>query len=124
MNKIYKVIWSKAKNCYVVVSEIAKQNGKCKSALATGFKKIMNYRTLDNAVVALLLAGMIAVPGVANATTMIDGSGTATTGRAIGKDSVAGGKNAIAYGDYSIAFGYGATALVERSVAVGEYATS
>ena len=84
----------------------------------------MNYRTLDNAVVALLLAGMIAVPGVANATTMIDGSGTATTGRAIGKDSVAGGKNAIAYGDYSIAFGYGATALVERSVAVGEYATS
>ncbi len=28
MNKIYKVIWSKAKNCYVVVSEIAKRNTK------------------------------------------------------------------------------------------------
>ncbi len=28
MNKIYKVIWSKVRNCYVVVSEIAKRNGK------------------------------------------------------------------------------------------------
>ena len=28
MNKIYKVVWSKAKHCYVVVSELAKRNGK------------------------------------------------------------------------------------------------
>ena len=28
MNKIYKVIWNKAKNCYVVVSEIAKAHSK------------------------------------------------------------------------------------------------
>lgn len=28
MNHIYKVVWSKVKNCYVVVSEIAKSNGK------------------------------------------------------------------------------------------------
>ena len=28
MNKIYKVVWSKAKHCYVVVSELAKQNTK------------------------------------------------------------------------------------------------
>lgn len=28
MNKIYKVIWSKAKNCYVVASELAKRNSK------------------------------------------------------------------------------------------------
>ena len=33
MNRIYKVIWSKARNCYVVVSEIAKRNGKCSSSL-------------------------------------------------------------------------------------------
>ena len=30
MNRIYKVVWSKAKGCYVVVSELAKQNGKNK----------------------------------------------------------------------------------------------
>ena len=33
MNKIYRVIWSKTKNCYVVVSEYAKRNGKCSSRL-------------------------------------------------------------------------------------------
>ncbi|SFE20343.1 ESPR-type extended signal peptide-containing protein [Succiniclasticum ruminis] len=33
MNKIFKVVWSKTKNSYVVVSEIAKRNGKCSSSL-------------------------------------------------------------------------------------------
>ena len=28
MNKAYKVIWSHARKCYVVVSEIAKNHGK------------------------------------------------------------------------------------------------
>ncbi len=28
MNKVYKVIWSHARKCYVVVSEIAKNHGK------------------------------------------------------------------------------------------------
>ena len=31
MNNIYKVIWSKAKNCYVVASEIAKSHTKSAS---------------------------------------------------------------------------------------------
>lgn len=31
MNKIYKLIWSKAKNCWVVASELAKGHGKNKS---------------------------------------------------------------------------------------------
>ena len=46
MNKIYKIIWSKARNCYVVVSELAKRNGKCSSSLN---KKI---------IAAFLAAGM------------------------------------------------------------------
>ena len=33
MNRIYRVIWSRAKNCYAVVSEMAKSrtksNGSC-----------------------------------------------------------------------------------------------
>ncbi|WP_374044436.1 ESPR domain-containing protein, partial [uncultured Pyramidobacter sp.] len=28
MNKIYKVIWSRVRRCYVVVSELLKRNGK------------------------------------------------------------------------------------------------
>lgn len=32
MNKIYKVVWNKARNCYVVASEFAKNQGKASSA--------------------------------------------------------------------------------------------
>ena len=32
MNRIYKVIWSKTKHCYVVVSELAKRHTKGGSA--------------------------------------------------------------------------------------------
>ena len=43
MNRIYKVVWSKAKNCYTVVSEIAKRHGKgnrartCAAAILAAF---------------------------------------------------------------------------------------
>lgn len=36
MNKVYKVIWSKIKHQYVVVSELANGNGKCPSAAKRG----------------------------------------------------------------------------------------
>ena len=36
MNKIYKVIWSKVRNCYVAVSEIAKRNGKDRTSVTGG----------------------------------------------------------------------------------------
>lgn len=39
MNKIYKVIWSKAKHTYVVTSEIAKSHGKAEST-GKGLKKL------------------------------------------------------------------------------------
>ena len=38
MNKIYKVIWSKVRNCYVAVSEIAKRNGKSCTSVNCGTK--------------------------------------------------------------------------------------
>lgn len=31
MNKVYKVIWNRTKQCYIVVSEFAKRVGKVKS---------------------------------------------------------------------------------------------
>lgn len=38
MNKIFKVIWSKSRNCYVVASELAKGTSKSTSTgrMATG----------------------------------------------------------------------------------------
>lgn len=41
MNRIYKVIWSRVRHCYVVVSELAKRAGKEKSTcLSTAGKKV------------------------------------------------------------------------------------
>ena len=56
MNQIYKVIWSKARNCYVVVSEIAKRNSK--SAVNSGFSVTRNI--LAGAVLLGLTAGICA----------------------------------------------------------------
>ena len=54
MNRIYKVIWSKVKNCYVVVSEFAKRNSK--STVNSGFSVTRNI--LAGAVVLGLTAGV------------------------------------------------------------------
>jgi hypothetical protein len=40
MNRIYKVIWSKVRHCYVVVSELAKKDGKSVSTRARVSKKM------------------------------------------------------------------------------------
>ena len=52
MNKIYKLIWSKAKNCWVVASELAKGHGKNKSRIKNSL--------LAAFVMSALLAGGVA----------------------------------------------------------------
>ena len=67
MNNIYKVIWSKAKNCYVVASEIARSHTKS----ATGSGKIggVTRRSLLASLMALsLLCGGLGVASAANGT--------------------------------------------------------
>lgn len=74
MNNIYKVIWSKAKNCYVVASEIARSHTKS----ATGSEKIegVTRRSLLASLMALsLLCGGL---GVAEATVHVN-EGTGVT---------------------------------------------
>ncbi len=63
MNKIYKVIWSKVRNCYVAVSEIAKRNGKSCTSVNCGAKADHGHSgvALSAAVGATLLAGMCSV---------------------------------------------------------------
>lgn len=54
MNKIYKVIWSKVKHCYVVVSELTKRDGK--SASLTG---LLGRKATVLAVMVLCGAGTV-----------------------------------------------------------------
>ena len=85
MNNIYKVIWSKAKNCYVVASEIARSHTKS----ATGSEKIggVTRRSLLASLMALsLLCGGL---GVASASLeVVDQSGTPGTVTIYTKDEV------------------------------------
>lgn len=60
MNNIYKVIWSKAKNCYVVASEIAKSHTKS----ASGSEKMGGYG--KKALLALAAASAFFCGGLVN----------------------------------------------------------
>ena len=110
MNKIFKVIWSKSKQCYVVVSELAKNK--------TGKKKI---------VVASILAALAMQAGVvadvsADESTLTLGGGKAANGMTNG---VSIGYLAESNSHQSIAIGYQALATsqyanpAQPAVAIG-----
>ena len=87
MNNIYKVIWSKAKNCYVVASEIAKSHTKS----ASGSGKMGGYG--KKALLALAAAAAIFCGGLVNVgavdTVHVDESGTPLTAHEVyTKDAV------------------------------------
>ena len=112
MNHIYKVIWNKAKHCYTVVSEIAKNH----STSSVTKKKV--------SIAAILAAGMLSgfspmVSGAADTTNsgavVYDQNGTSlkSTNSSVEKNAIALGKGASAVDD-SIAIGNGAN-VVEGS---------
>ena len=115
MNKIFKVIWSKSKQCYVVVSEIAKNT--------TGKKKI-----IVASILATLAMQTVSITNVQ----AINDTGTGTQGSvALGYDSQAKGTTvggvvnpSVAVGTGSYAEGNSALALGTRSWAKGSYNVS
>ena len=139
MNQIYKVIWSRVKRCYVVVSEIA---GRCgKNGGVASEKKSMPVRAFlcALAVTGCLLPGMAGASfhgGIgattATANSIAVGDDAKTTEEytiALGSRSKAKNIYAIAMGDQAEATGQGATAIgslskstAEHSLAVGDQA--
>ncbi len=127
MNKIFKVIWSKSKQCYVVVSEMAKNK--------TGKKKIIVASIL--AALAIQTAGVIDVAAAAGdqpSRALADGRVTngKTNGLAIGNFASSESHQSIAIGYYSVAnaaeidpalpataVGAGAQAKGQSTVALG-----
>ena len=94
MNQIYKVIWSRVKHCYVVVSEVA---GRCgKNGGAASEKESLPIRAF---LCALALTGCL-MPGVAEANTEYGPGASATGG-----DSVAIGDSAKATAGHATAVG-------------------
>lgn len=134
MNKIYKVVWSKVRNAYVVVSELAKRNSKTKSQHTAR----VSHSLLSLAVVTSLAVGSTLLHpmvvdasntwGTATGTNVAAGSGSTATGTnsvAVGTGSTASGTNAAAIAggtasdDYTLAFGLGAQALYDYNIAMG-----
>ena len=61
MNKIYKVVWSKVKNCYVVVSEIAKSHSK---PVSRGSRQYVSAAAVLAAFAVLSISNVAAVQAV------------------------------------------------------------
>ena len=139
MNQIYKVIWSRVRRCYVVVSEVA---GRCgKNGGAASEKESLSIRAF---LCALALTGCL-MPGVAEASfnagvgssvfhqnSIAVGDAAQTTAEytvALGSRTKATDIYAIAMGDQAQATGQGATAIGSlslstalHSLAVGDQA--
>ena len=115
MNKIFKVIWSKSKQCYVVVSEIAKNT--------TGKKKI---------IVASILATLaMQTVSITNVQAINENGNGSQASVALGYNSQAWGTTvgstvnpSVAVGTGSYAEGNSALALGTRSWAKGSYNVS
>ena len=73
MNNIYKVIWSKAKNCYVVASEIAKSHTKSASGQSVRRSALASLLALS------LLCGGLGAASAADGTVYVDASATPNT---------------------------------------------
>ena len=131
MNKIFKVIWSKSKQCYVVVSEMAKNK--------TGKKKIVVASIL--AALAMQVGVVADVTAADRPTGTIEGGtkmySNLTNGLAIGNESqsnsdqsIAIGYRAVANSQYAnpaqpaVAVGAGASATGRGGVSLGLIANS
>ena len=111
MNQIYKVIWSRVKHCYVVVSEIA---GRCgKNGGTASEKKSMPVRAF---LCALAVTGCL-LPGMAGAS--FHGGIGATTATA---NSIAVGDDAKTTEEYTIALGSRSRAINIYAIAMGDQA--
>ena len=110
MNQVHKVIWSRVKNCYIVVSEITKRVGRDNKASVT------EIRPLRALLCAMVIAGCM-LPADADAAPGLIHAGTGAT--ASGDSSIAYGYSAQAKKDHSIAQGTGADAEEEYALAMG-----
>ena len=131
MNKIFKVIWSKSKQCYVVVSEMAKnKTGKKKIVVAS----ILAALAMQTGVVADVSAADRPTGTLEGGTKMYS---TLTNGLAIGNESqsnsnqsIAIGYRAVANSQYAdpaqpaVAIGAGAHATGRGGVSLGLIANS
>ncbi len=116
MNKVYKVIWSEARNAYVVVSEMAKNMG----GKSCSTKKLLAMLVATGVMTcAGVVPAMAANPAPEDTKIEVGKDASAT-----GYDSTAIGHGASASGTDSIAAGVDSSASAIWSIAVGDQANA
>ncbi|WP_256359136.1 ESPR-type extended signal peptide-containing protein, partial [Veillonella tobetsuensis] len=112
LNHIYKVIWSKTKNAWVVVSEIAKRDGK------SSVKSVVT--SLAGKSVAAVMVAMVMCGGVASANTQYGvGADGGFNGTAIGENAKANSHESTVIGMNAKADGNGVGSIVIGTNAYG-----
>ena len=114
MNKIFKVVWNKSKNCYVVVSEFAKNNSGKKKIVVAG---IFAALAMTNANVALAVNEVPTSTG--GASVAFGDSATVTGANAIGL-----GNNASVTGVNAVGLGTNVKATTSDAVVIGTAANA
>ena len=107
MNRIFKVIWSRTKGCYVVVAETAKNMSK-RSTMTSVFAK------MSGSVIATALFMSMMSPMIVHGSTIVQGDGAQAK-----NGTVAMGDNSTALADNSVALGTGATVTRANRAGVG-----
>ena len=123
MNKIYKIVWSKTKNCYVVASELTKSHTKGSGTRSFRMKAV---RVLGAMLVSVYLVSSYGVQVAWADEAGVAGSNVTRTGAnasAWGNNTQAGSSNATAWGLKANAGGANATAWGNNTVANGINAT-
>lgn len=125
MNKVFKVIWSEARNAYVVVSEMAKSHGTKSCSTKKLLAMLIATGVMTCASVAPAMAANLA-PTETKIEIGEDASASGEGSVAIGQKAVASnlvaiaiGRDAVASGVDSIAIGSDTKATQTYSVAVG-----
>ena len=128
MNKIFKVVWNKSKNCYVVVSEFAKNNSGKKKIVVAG---IFAALAMTNGNVAFAVNE---VPPTTGGASVAFGNGATVTGtnavglgksaNVTGADAVGIGNSASVTGANAVGIGKGASVTGLNAVGIGTGATS
>ena len=117
MNKIFKVIWSKSKQCYVVVSEMAKNTTGKKKIIVASILAGLAMSTMGPNVMAVSLIPFTDKPSSALGNGSVK-PGT-TNGVAIGNAAYSDSHQSIAIGFRSLASGTFLGGSIKPSVAVG-----
>ena len=107
MNRIFKVIWSRTKGCYVVVAETAKNMSK-RSTMTSVFAK------MSGPVIATAIFMSMMSPMIVHGSTIVQGAGAQAK-----NGTVAIGDNSTAMADNSVALGTGATVTKTNRANVG-----